>query len=130
MDQTQEATNSSVQVEIFGQPYTLSGGDPDYILKLVAYLDSRMRALADETHTTDSEQLAVLTALRIANGNHLLKAKLDGGVSDSSLSNYSSEWDGWEEKMSESGEMETSGAEETAGSQFTEENRQSVRKEA
>jgi cell division protein ZapA (FtsZ GTPase activity inhibitor) len=54
----------------------LCGGDPDYILKLAEYVDSMMRAVADETHTANSEQLAVLTAVRIA--NELLKTKLEG----------------------------------------------------
>ena len=54
----------------------LCGGDPDYILKLAEYVDSTMRAVADETHTANSEQLAVLTAVRIA--NELLKTKLEG----------------------------------------------------
>src|SRR5215472_10347947 len=84
---TQEAHNSSIEVEIFEQTYSLCGPDPEYVLKLAEYVDSRMREIANETHTTDSEQLAVLAALRIAAEYDLLRRKLDGGVSDSSMSN-------------------------------------------
>ena len=44
--QVQDATNSSVRVEIFDQGYNLRGTDPDYILKLAEYVDSKMRAVA------------------------------------------------------------------------------------
>ena len=78
-----EANNSSVRVEIFDQAYNLRGTDPEYILKLAEYVDSKMRAVAEQTHTVDSARLAVLAALNIADEYHLLKTKLDGG-SDSS----------------------------------------------
>ena|SRR5215472_12457160 len=112
---TQEAHNSSIEVEIFDQTYSLCGPDPEYVLKLAEYVDSRMREIANETHTADSEQLAVLSAVRIAAEYHLLKAKLDGGVSDSSMSNHSSEWEELEEKTPEGEEKETSGAERGGG---------------
>src|SRR5215472_10890280 len=47
--------------------------------------------------------------LRIAAEYDLLRRKLDGGVSDSSMSNHSSECDGWENKMPEGEERETCG---------------------
>jgi len=80
----QEANNSSVRVEIFDQAYNLRGIDPDYLLKLAEYVDSKMRAVAEQTHTVDSARLAVLAALNIADEYHLLKTKLDGSGSDSS----------------------------------------------
>jgi len=120
------SNNSSVEVKIFDQTYSLCGPNPEYVLKLAKYVDSRMRALADETHTTDSEQLAVLAALRIAAEYDLLRRKPDGGVSDSSMSNHSL-WAGWEEKMPEGEGRETSGEEETAGNRFTKDDRQRVR---
>jgi hypothetical protein len=58
-----------------------------------------MRTLAGEAHTADSTRLAVLAVLNIAEEYHLLKAKLNGGVSDSSMPNHSSEGDRCEEKM-------------------------------
>ena len=80
----QDAANSSVRVEIFDQGYNLRGTDPDYILKLAEYVDSKMRAVAEQTHTVDSARLAVLAALNIADEFHLLKRRSEGGSSDSS----------------------------------------------
>ena len=47
--------NSSVRVEIFDQAYNLRGSDPDYILKLAEYVDGKMRAVAEQTHTCNVE---------------------------------------------------------------------------
>jgi cell division protein ZapA len=67
--------NSSVRVEIFDQAYNLRGSDPEYILKLAEYVDSKMRAVAEATNTIDTVRLAVLAALNIADEYHLLKKK-------------------------------------------------------
>jgi cell division protein ZapA len=81
----QNPNASSVRVEIFDQGYNLRGTDPEYILKLAEYVDSKMRAVAEQTHTVDSARLAVLAALNIADEYHLLKRKAaDSGTSDSS----------------------------------------------
>ena len=80
----QDATNSSVRVEIFDQGYNLRGTDPDYILKLAEYVDAKMRAVAEQTHTVDSARLAVLAALNIADEFHMMKRRTDGGSSESS----------------------------------------------
>ena len=80
----QDTSNASVRVEIFDQAYNLRGTNPEYILKLAEYVDGKMRAVADQTHTVDSSRLAVLAALNIADEYHLLKGNLEGGVSDSS----------------------------------------------
>src|SRR5579872_2396464 len=81
---TQDPANQSVRVEIFDQGYNLRGTDPEYILKLAELVDSKMRAVAEQTHTVDSARLAVLAALNIADEYHLLKRKSEGGSSDSS----------------------------------------------
>src|SRR5579884_2626760 len=75
---------SSVRVEIFDQGYNLRGTDPDYILKLAEYVDTKMRAVSSQTHTVDTARLAVLAALNIADEYHLLRKKMDGGATDSS----------------------------------------------
>jgi len=80
----QSANASGVRVEIFDQGYNLRGTDPEYILKLAEYVDSKMRAVAEQTHTVDSARLAVLAALNIADEFHLLKRQSEGGSSDSS----------------------------------------------
>jgi len=80
----QEPDNSNVRVEIFDQAYNLRGTDPDYLLKLAEYVDSKMRAVAEQARTVDSARLAVLAALNIADEYHLLKTQRDAGGSDSS----------------------------------------------
>lgn len=74
--------NSSVRVEIFDQAYNLRGSDPDYILKLAEYVDSKMRAVAEATNTIDTVRLAVLAALNIADEYQLLKRRLDSGPTE------------------------------------------------
>jgi cell division protein ZapA len=73
---TKDAVNGSVRVEIFDQVYNLRGSDPDYISKLAEYVDTKMRAVSEQTATVDSVRLAVLAALNIADEYHLLKRQL------------------------------------------------------
>jgi cell division protein ZapA len=81
----QDASNSgSVRVEIFDQGYNLRGTDPEYILKLAEYVDTKMRAVSQQTHTVDTARLAVLAAINIADEFHLLRKRMDGGTTDSS----------------------------------------------
>jgi cell division protein ZapA len=77
-----DSQNASVRVEIFDQAYNLRGSDPEYILKLAEYVDSKMRAVAEATNTIDTVRLAVLAALNIADEYHLLKKRQDGGATD------------------------------------------------
>jgi cell division protein ZapA len=72
----------AVRVEIFDQAYNLRGSDPEYILKLAEYVDSKMRAVAEATNTIDTARLAVLAALNIADEYHVLRKKQDGGATD------------------------------------------------
>src|SRR6266699_3159498 len=78
----QDASNGSVRVEIFDQGYNLRGTDADYIIKLAEYVDSKMRAVAEQTHTVDTARLAVLAALNIADEYHLLKRTGDTGATE------------------------------------------------
>jgi len=75
-----DSANNSVRVEIFDQAYNLRGSDPDYILKLAEYVDAKMRAVAEQTHTVDTVRVAVLAALNIADEYHLLKRNHDSGT--------------------------------------------------
>ena len=77
-----DPANESVRVEIFDQAYNLRGSDPEYILKLAEYVDTKMRAVAEQTHTVDTARLAVLAALNIADEYHLLKRRSEGGGAD------------------------------------------------
>jgi cell division protein ZapA len=60
-----------VKAQIFGQTYTI-GGEllDDYVLKLAAYVDEKMREVADATSTVDTQKIAVLAALAIADDLH------------------------------------------------------------
>ncbi len=75
-------TNNSVRVEIYDQPYNLRGSDSEYIFRLAEYVDTKMRAVAQQTSTVDSLRLAVLAALNIADEYHILKRKYDAIASD------------------------------------------------
>ncbi len=56
-----------IPVEIHGQRYPIrSTLDPEYVARLAAYVDQKLRAAADATPSNDSLRLAVLTALNIA----------------------------------------------------------------
>ena len=78
-----DAQNANVRVEIFDQAYNLrAGSDPEYILRLAEYVDSKMRAVAAATNTIDTVRLAVLAALNIADEFHLLKKKIASGATD------------------------------------------------
>src|SRR6058998_3620824 len=79
-----DVANSSVRVEIFDQAYNLRGSDAEYILKLAEYVDGKMRAVAEQTHTVDTARLAVLAALNIADEFHLLRRRSEGGSTESS----------------------------------------------
>jgi len=78
--QMQDRNNNSVRVEIFDQAYNLRGSDPEYIMKLAEYVDAKMRAVAEQTHTVDTVRVAVLAALNIADEYHLLKRNHDSGT--------------------------------------------------
>jgi cell division protein ZapA len=59
-----------VKAQIFGQTYTISGElDEDYVLKLASFVDE-MRAVANATATVDTQKVAVLAALAIADELH------------------------------------------------------------
>ncbi|HXM94028.1 MAG TPA: cell division protein ZapA [Candidatus Dormibacteraeota bacterium] len=60
-----------VKVQIFGQPYTIHGElDGTYVQKLAEFVDKKMRAVADATAIVDTQKVAVLAALAIADELH------------------------------------------------------------
>jgi cell division protein ZapA len=69
--------NGSIRVEIFDQAYHLRGSDAEYIERLAEYVDTKIRAVAQQSTTVDSLRLAVLAALNIADEYHTLKQKYD-----------------------------------------------------
>ena len=56
-----------VQVEIFGQTYSVkSGGDAAYVQKLAAFVDEEMKDVSRASGAVDSLKVAVLAALNLA----------------------------------------------------------------
>jgi cell division protein ZapA len=63
--------SSPVKVQIFGQTYAIRGDlDEAYVQKLAAYVDEKMRMIAEATVTVDTQKAAVLAALAIADELH------------------------------------------------------------
>ncbi|GAC1660700.1 MAG: cell division protein ZapA [Candidatus Acidiferrum sp.] len=63
--------STPVKVQIFGQTFTIHGDlDPDYVKKLAEYVDTKMRAISEATPTVDTQKIAVLAALAIADEFH------------------------------------------------------------
>jgi cell division protein ZapA len=60
-----------VKVQIFGQTYSIAGDlEPAYVQKLAALVDEKMHTIADSTGTVDTQKVAVLAALAIADELH------------------------------------------------------------
>ena len=56
-----------IPVDISGQRYPIRTSlDAEYVARLAAYVDEKMRAASDSTPTGDPLRVAVLTALNIA----------------------------------------------------------------
>lgn len=61
----------AVQVEIFGQVYSIKGmAEPDHIKTLAAYVDAKMKEIQKGTGTVDPHRVAILAALTIADELH------------------------------------------------------------
>ena len=57
----------SVQVEIFGQQYSIRGQeDPTHIRDLASFVDAKMKEVQKGTGTADPHRVAILTALTIS----------------------------------------------------------------
>jgi cell division protein ZapA len=62
-----------VKVQIFGQTYSIAGDlEPAYVQRLAAFVDEKMHAIA-ATGTVDTQKVAVLAALAIADELHGLQ---------------------------------------------------------
>ncbi|MDA8101107.1 MAG: cell division protein ZapA [Nitrospiraceae bacterium] len=69
----------TIQVEIFGQKYSLKGGSSDgrYVRELAAFVDGRMKEVQKGTGTADGFRIAILTALNIADELYRIRAQQD-----------------------------------------------------
>ncbi|MGO4516875.1 cell division protein ZapA [Terriglobus sp. 2YAB30_2] len=77
----------AVSVDIYGQIYNLRGTDTQYIERLAALVDAKMRAVASHGATVDSLRVAVLAALNIADELEQARGRyseLEGSVEETS----------------------------------------------
>lgn len=59
--------DATVTVTISGSEYTLrSGGNPEYVRKLAAYVDRKIAEVESSTRDLPANRLAILAALNIA----------------------------------------------------------------
>ncbi len=65
-----------VTVSIYDQTYHLRGHNPQYIERLAAVVDGKMRAVASHGTTVDSLRVAVLASLNIADELAMAQARL------------------------------------------------------
>lgn len=57
----------SIEVEIFGQRYTIKGeADEAYVKELASYVDEQMRSMGQGMKTATLAKIAVLTAINIS----------------------------------------------------------------
>lgn len=58
---------AQTRVQIFGQTFSVGGDlDEEYVQKLAVYVDEKMRAISEMTPTVDTQKIAVMAALAIA----------------------------------------------------------------
>jgi len=61
----------NVKVQIFGQVFPIQGDlDEAYMQKLAEYVDEKMHAIVAMTPTVDTQKVAILAALAIADELH------------------------------------------------------------
>ncbi len=62
----QARDRDAVIVDIYDQIYQLRGVDPEYIERLASVVDAKMRAVSAYGATVDTQRVAVLAALNLA----------------------------------------------------------------
>jgi cell division protein ZapA len=63
-----------MKIEIYGQTYFMQGDlDQAYVEDLARYVDEKMTAVAEATHTVDTVRVAVRAALAICDELHALR---------------------------------------------------------
>jgi cell division protein ZapA len=67
MAAVQSRGNGNMKIDIYDQSYNINAGqNAEYVTNLAAYVDLKMREVAEATRTVDSLKVAVLAALNIA----------------------------------------------------------------
>ena len=84
------ADRSTVDVEIFGQTYSVqAGSDVEHLKRVAAFVDDQMRRVSREAGAVDSVRVAVLAALNIADEH--FRGRAAGDVQDERLEKLASE---------------------------------------
>ena len=66
-----------MKVQIFGQTYSIRGElEEKYVQELAKSVDEKMHAIAEATGIVDTQKLAALAALAIADELHSLKTEI------------------------------------------------------
>ena len=79
-----------LSVEIHGQRYPIRTTlDPDYVLRLAAFVDQKIGAVAESTPSGDSTRISVLAALNIA--DELFRVREHTRAKDSQIAERASE---------------------------------------
>jgi cell division protein ZapA len=69
--------SAPIKVQIFGQTYSIRGElEEKYVQRLAKHVDEKMHAITQATGIVDTQKLAVLAALAIADELHSLKTEL------------------------------------------------------
>ncbi|MBI1747409.1 MAG: cell division protein ZapA [Acidobacteria bacterium] len=63
------------KVKIFDQIYAVRGEASDHLERLAQYVDDKMRKISDEIRVVDTQKVAVLAALNIADDYYRLQAE-------------------------------------------------------
>jgi cell division protein ZapA len=70
------AGERKVKIEIYDQSYNVNAdGNEEYLKDLAAYVDAKMRTVAESTRMVDSLKVAVLAALNIADEAFMLRQR-------------------------------------------------------
>ena len=70
-----------ITVNIFGSDYTIKGvAEPDYMLKIAAFINSRMNEIHDATGIKDPKKIAILAAINITDELFEVKKSLKEAV--------------------------------------------------
>ena len=65
-----------MKIEIYDQSYNVNAdGNEEYLKELAAYVDGKMRSIAESTRMLDSLKVAVLAALNIADETFTLRQR-------------------------------------------------------
>lgn len=76
-----ESSKNKVRVNIYGEEYTvLAEGDAEYIREIAAFVDRKMRDIAEKTNNKAPSRVAILAALNIADELYMNRRKEEDDI--------------------------------------------------